>query len=367
MKISIIITFYNNINVLKTCLHNLSETMTLNQQTLEIIVVNDNPSVNIMNIQEDYADEMNLSIVNMEHNSGYSSACNSGVNVASYEHILLMDCDIFPSGAWLDNMVHTYHNIDDYGCVSATIIDMSTNRLFGYGFGLYGVDTIHYLQNRSLEYCPKEDMDFPILSSGCLLMPKKLYIDLGMQNTVYFNAFNDFDLTFLNYTQGNKNRMSCNAFVYHRGHVAGNVRTNFYADSKAIFFQKWGGKIDQLAIKTLNKVYHFQKPLKDKRVIVVNFSNSLNRKDYVDNFISTNNLHIQQYYDFKNASGNKIILSDFLTWDICRIDLPILYFLDDFLQLKENYHWYVNRTNTEDLIIDRHGNLLHTDEILKCE
>ena len=102
-------------------------------------------------------------------------------------------------------------------------------------------------------------------------------------------------------------------------------------------------------------------------ISVVNFSNSLNRKDYVDNFISTNNLHIQQYYDFKNASGNKIILSDFLTWDICRIDLPILYFLDDFLQLKENYHWYVNRTNTEDLIIDRHGNLLHTDEILKCE
>lgn len=364
MKISIIITFYNNINILKTCLNNLLETILSGKQIVEVIIVNDNPSISLLAVQELYEKKINLSIINMKKNSGYSAACNRGVQAANYEHILLMDCDIFPYGTWLEEMVDTYHSIHDCGCVSATIVDMSTNRIFGYGFGIYGVDTIHYLQNRSLDYCPKEDMDFPILSSGCLLMPKNLYVDLGMQNTVYFNAFNDFDLTYSNYLRGNKNRMSCNAFVFHRGHVAGNVRTNFYADSKAIFFQQLGGKIDHLAIETLDKLYASQNPLKNSRVIVANFSNSLKRQDYVEHFTTENNLHIQQLYDLKNLTGSKIILSDYMLWDICRLDLPILYFCDDFMLLKENYHWYINRANKNDLIIDRHGNLIHMNEFL---
>lgn len=365
MKISIIITFYNNINILKTCLSNLLETVVSERCNIEVIVVNDNPLVDLFTIQELYGKEISLTIINMEKNSGYSSACNRGVQAANYEHILLMDCDIFPSGAWFEKMICTYHSINDYGCVSANIIDMSTNRMFGYGFGIYGVDTIHYLQNRSLDYCPKEDMDFPILSSGCMLMTKSLYFDLGMQNTTYFNAFNDFELTYLNYLHGNKNRMSCNAIVFHRGHVAGNVRTNYYADSKAVFFQIIGGKIDHLALEMLNKIYASQNPLKNCRVIVVNFSNSLKRQDYIDNFITMNNLHIQQLYDFKNPSGNNIILSDFMTWDICRLDLPILYFSDNFMLLRENYHWYINRANKTDLIIDRHGNIIHINDFFK--
>lgn len=362
MNISIIITFYNNINILKTCLSNLIETVVPDRYNIEVIIVNDNPFADLHALKELYKEKISLFIINMERNGGYSAACNYGVQAANHEHILLMDCDIFPSGTWLEKMISTYHSINDYGCVSATIIDMSTNRMFGYGFGIYGVDTIHYLQNRSLDYCPQRDMDFPILSSGCLLMTKSLYLDLGMQNTTYFNAFNDFELTYLNYLNGNKNRMCCNAHVFHRGHVAGNVRTNYYADSKAIFFQKIGGKIDHLSLETLNQIYASQKPLKDCRVVVVNFSNSLKRQDYVENFIALNNLYIQQLYDFKNPSGNKIILSDFMTWDICRLDLPILYFTDDFLLLKENYHWFINRTNSADLIIDRHGNIIHMSE-----
>lgn len=364
MSISIIITFYNNINILKTCLSNLIETVVSDRYNIEVIIVNDNPFIDLYALEKLYKGKINLFIINMEKNSGYSAACNYGVQRANHEHILLMDCDIFPSGTWLEEMLRTYHSINDYGCVSATIIDMSTNRMFGYGFGIYGVDTIHYLQNRSLDYCPQRDMDFPILSSGCLLMTKSLYLDLGMQNTTYFNAFNDFELTYLNYLNGNKNRMCCNARVFHRGHVAGNVRTNYYADSKAIFFQKMSGKIDHLALETLNQMYASQKPLRDCRVVIVNFSNSLKRQDYVKNFITLNNLYIQQLYDFKNPSGNKIILSDFMTWDICRLDLPILYFTDDFLLLKENYHWFINRTNRFDLIIDRHGNIIHISEFV---
>ena len=47
MNITIIITFYNGINILKTCLEKLIETLPEQGITLtyEIIIVNDNPSI----------------------------------------------------------------------------------------------------------------------------------------------------------------------------------------------------------------------------------------------------------------------------------------------------------------------------------
>ncbi len=363
MNISIIITFYNNKNILHTCLNALSETLEYTQAKIEIIIVNDNPQVDLSNIKNVYHSFFDLKLVTMDKNSGYSAACNEGVKTAKYDYILLMDCDIIPYGNWLNEMVKTMHDINDNGCVSATIIDMLTNKTYGYGFGIYGVDTIHFFQNRKISFCPNKDMDFPILSSGCMLMPKKLYLDIGGQDSMYLNAFNDFDFTYLCFKQNHPNRMSRQAIVYHRGHVAGNVRTNFYADSKAYFFRKFGSELDSLTKETLLGIYNKYNKLENTQIIVANFSNSLYRNVYVNMFTNIHKLEVLQNYDFKNVNMNKIIINDYLLLDICRLDIPILYFVDQYEVLENNYFWFANRRNKKDLIIDRHANILWADTI----
>lgn len=363
MNISIIITFYNNKNILHTCLSALSETLKYTQEQIEVVIVNDNPQSDLSSTVDVYKSILDLTLVSMRKNSGYSTACNEGVKVANYDFILLMDCDIIPHGHWLEAMIKTMHDIDDNGCVSATIVDMLTNKTYGYGFGIYGVDTIHFFQNREISFCPKEDMDFPILSSGCMLMPKKLYLDIGGQDSIYLNAFNDFDFTYSCFKRNHPNRMSRNAIVFHRGHVAGNVRTNFYADSKAYFFRKFGSELDDITRETLLKIYKKYNGLNNTPIIVVNFSNSLYRNKYVDMFANMHKLEILQNYDLKNVGMNKIIINDYLTLDVCRLDIPILNFVDDYTLLEDNYFWFANRNNKKDFIIDRHANILQVDTI----
>ena len=363
MNISIIITFYNNTKILHTCLSALSETLKYTEAQTEVIIVNDNPQLDLSSTIHTYKNFLDLNLISMSKNSGYSAACNEGVNAAKYNFILLMDCDIIPHDQWLNAMIKTMHDIDDNGCVSATIVDMLTNKTYGYGFGIYGVDTIHFFQNREISVCPNEDMDFPILSSGCMLMPKKLYLDIGGQDSTYLNAFNDFDFTYTCYKNNHPNRMSRHAIVFHRGHVAGNVRTNFYADSKAYFFRKFGSELDSITKETLLGIYKKYNRLNDSKIIVVNFSNSLHRGTYVDMFTDAHKLEVLQNYDFKNVGMSKIIINDYLMLDICRLDIPILYFVDEYEVLKDNYFWFANRHNEEDFIIDRHANILHINTI----
>lgn len=363
MNISIIITFYNNRNILHTCLSALSETLKGREAQIEVIIVNDNPQMDLTSTVNCYKPYFELKLVSMKKNSGYSAACNEGVNAARHDFILLMDCDIIPNGNWLAAMIQTMHDIDDNGCVSATIVDMLTNKTYGYGFGVYGVDTIHFFQNRDISVCPDQDLDFPILSSGCMLMPKKLYIEIGGQDPMYMNAFNDFDFTYMSFKKNHPNRMSRNAIVYHRGHVAGNVRTNYYADSKAYFFGKFGFELDAVTEENLLNIYREYDRLNSTKIIVVNFSNSLYRNTYVEMFTRIHKLEVLQNYDFKNVAQNNIIINDFLTLDTCRLNIPIMYFVDEYDILKNNYFWFSNRRSSEDLIVDRHANVLHVNSI----
>lgn len=364
IDISIIITFYNNINILKACLNSIKETTSKYCGNIQIIIVNDNPTIDLSSTKKIYEQLFDLQMYNMTSNCGYSAACNKGVSLSKYDNILLMDCDIIPSTGWIDELVKTYQNINCDGCVSANIIDMSTNKMFGYGFGIYGMDTIHFLQNREISLCPSMDLDFPIISSGCMMIPKKIYDKLGGQDELYINAFNDFALTYQNYKSGHKNRMSYRSHVFHRGHVAGNVRTNFYADSKVHFFKNLDSEIEKITITFLKKIYSKAEIGPIKKAISINFSNSLLRDDYVNFFAEAKDIEIIQRYDFKNIEGGTIILNDYLTWDICHTNLPIVYFCDDFLTIKNNYYWFSNRSNSNDIIFDRHANVIRATDLL---
>ena len=363
IDVSIIITFYQNINILKSCLDGLQNTTKDFYGQIQVIIVNDNPTINLNDISEIYARIFDLSIYTMPRNCGYSAACNIGVSLSKYDNIVLMDCDIMPGNGWLNNIIGTYMDINCDGFVSANIIDMSTNKMFGYGFGVYGMDTIHFLQNRELSLCPLNDMDFPIISSGCMMLPKRLYIEYGGQDELFINAFNDFELTYKNYKNGHKNRMSRKAIVFHRGHVAGNVRTNFYADSKIHFFKKLDSEIEEITVQILKTIYLHSDIPPIKKAMSINFSNSLLRADYINIFAKVKGIDILKQYDFKNISGGQIIINDHLTWEVCRTDIPIIYFCDDFLQIKNNYYWFSNRKNKNDIIFDRHANVIQVKDI----
>lgn len=154
--------------------------------------------------------------------------------------------------------------------------------------------------------------------------------------------------------------MSSKSIVYHRGHVSGSIRTlPFRQDSKAWFFKKWGAQIDTKALEVLSELYaSFPAEKLGKNAIVVSFSNSLSRKDYIELIAKTLKIDIVQFFDIKNTGvSEKVFINDWLTWDLCRTCIPIIYFADDYRVLLNNYYWFTNRC-CNDAIFDKNGNHL---------
>ncbi len=359
MNVSIIITFYSGIQILKLCIQNIIENTNLDGD-LEVLIVNDNPNIDLTCIKEQYADQCDLSIHVMEKNSGYSAACNLGVKAAKYDYIVLMDCDIFPQKNWLKELLETFKRQPNPGAVSSKILEADSGKLFGYGIGIHGVDIIIYKRHGDLDSFSSVDRNFSMISSGCLLMKKRLYIEIGGQDENFFNADNDLDLTYRIYQSGKTNTMCAKSIVYHRGHVSGNIRTlPFRQDSKAWLFRKWGNMLSVNALDTISEILKSSNlPRTSKNMILVSFSNSLSRGDYFNTIANTLDIKFLQTYDIKNKDLlNDIFINDYLSWDICRTNIPIIYFTDDYRVLEKNVLWFTNRV-CRDLIIDKNGNLI---------
>lgn len=359
MRVSVIVTFYKQVNILDLCLSNLIEN-TGNKYEYEVIIVNDNPDMDLGYIKNKFNDKCDISVANLKINSGYSAACNYGVSIAKYEYIVLMDCDIIPQKFWLEELVNTYQNEQNPGAVSSKIIEADTNKLFGYGIGIYDVDILLYKRHGNLDEFSEQDRHFAMVSSGCLFMEKSLYTQLNGQDEKFLNADNDLDLTYRIHLLGKANVMCAKSIVYHRGHVSGNIRVlPFRQDSRAWLFKKWGDRINTDSMNILGELYgRFDTQSLSKNMILVNFSNSLSRHDYTDKIADALKLNYLQKYDFKNTSlSDNIFINDYLTWDICRTNISILYFTDDYRVLENNAFWFKNRV-CNDAVFDKNGNCI---------
>ena len=358
MEVSIIITFYDGIKILETNLENLIITLKKTIIKYEILVINDNPQKEITNILKKYMKKLPLRVLNMKENGGYVKACHFGIENSSYKNIILMDSDIIPKGNWLENMFKTYQDYDMKGCVSATIVEMESNNLFSYGIGVHGVDLILFKRHGTNSLFNSIDREFSMVSSGCLLFPRKLYYELDGQDPRFMNADNDLDFTFRIKLSGYHNVMCHNAIVYHKGHISGKIRSSsFRMDSKAYLFKKWGSSLEEDTMHYLKELYSECPNITFKQVILVSLSNSLYRNDYIELFKTIHHINFVKQYDLKNPNAlNHICLNEILDWDICRLNIPIIFFVDDYRILNNNYFWFANRP-AKDLIFDKNGNI----------
>lgn len=97
--------------------------------------------------------------------------------------------------------------------------------------------------------------------------------------------------------------------------------------------------------------------INNRSIIVCNFSNRLESKRYIDIFCKIHNLEILQYYVFQNERGTAINLYDYLSVDLCMTNIPILYFVDNYIDIKDNSIWFKNRINLNDIIVDKNLNI----------
>lgn len=363
--ISIIITYYTGLNILKSNLSLLSKT---ELRDAEIIIVNDNPTIDLPKETLPKINGVLLRILTMPQNGGYAAACNFGARNANGELLIFMDSDILVEEHWLDHLLQAYHDTVRCGAVSATILDLNQQSVVHWGLGMYkGFEVIKPFRDGNIPKKLRHGVyEFNMATSGCILIPKCVFDEVGNFDERFYNGFCDLDLTYRITRQKYKCVYCSDAIVYHRGKISGTIRLVSEDDTRALFLKKWKDDLLDDGENILPYLYNANINFEpDKAYFLVNFSRSLWAKEYHLMLLSSLNATMNSYYEFRNQSSNSVILEDFLPWSLCGLYTPIIYFCDSIKSLTHNQHWFKHRSEKKDIIADKNGNLLLTDSLLK--
>lgn len=362
--VSIIITYYTGLNILKS---NLSLLVQQNLNNVEIIIVNDNPNNLLTKEMLHINRDISIRILQMLQNGGYAAACNYGVQNANGELLVFMDSDILVADDWLKHLLDAYNNTKNCGAVSSTILNLNQKKVVHWGLAMNkGMEVIKPFRDGFLpEQIQHGIYEFNMASSGCILIPKETFNIIGGFDERFYNGFCDLDLTYRITRLGLKCVYCSDAIVYHRGKVSGPIRTAAEDDTRALFVRKWTENFLDDGINLLKRLYSMNTPKHiSTEYLIVNFSRSLFANDYHTVLLDSLQARLKTYYDFKNYASESIMLEDFLPWSLCGLNFPIIYFVDNISVITENQHWFMHRINKGDLLADKNGNLVFTDNLL---
>lgn len=363
MKYSIIITYYQSKNIVRTALKLLCKTLK-ERRDIEIIVSCDNPEEDITSFCD--IDELSrIYVINTDVNGGYSIACNRAVQIARGEKIILMDSDILVTENWLEGLEDIYTQYPHIGCVSSTILNLNNGTVVHWGLSLIGVEVLKPFRDGKLPSQLKNTITgSPLLTSGCLMVEKNIYTKVGGMDAKFYNGYCDLDFSMKISQLGYNNYVTTNSIVYHRGKISGQIRMMGEEDTRALFFAQWGNKL----LPNGTDIYCYLLSLANipcaSEYIFFNFSKSLYLDIYKECITKVYKCRFLQEYNFKHIAL-PILLEDILPWDICANSTSFIYFCDNFNILTQNKHWFFHRNGRKDLLIDRNGNVTNTDSLFQ--
>ena len=217
-SVSIIIVNFNGKELLKRCLTSL---LTTSYPNFEIIVV-DNASTDrsVELIKKLFGSCPYIKIVENHENSGHSEGCNIGARVAKGKYLVFLDSDTeLKAEDWLLALVKVMESDESIGLAQAKVVLAKDKRQLDYvcmaidALGTWAV-TYGLTEDRL-----KENLEILAASSGCCIVRKGVFNEVGGFDSDYFIYDDDTDLSLRARLLGYKILLVPSAVIVHRGGV----------------------------------------------------------------------------------------------------------------------------------------------------
>lgn len=191
--VSILIPIFNQLDLTLACLESIAREGA--KVPFEVIIVDDNSSPEVGSTLE-HVDH--LKILANETNQGFIYNCNWAAREAVGEYVLFLNNDTQVTSGWLDSLLEVFENRPKAGVVGAKLL--YPNGMLQEAGGLIWEDGTGWNFGNDddpelPEYNYLRQVDF--CSGACLLIPRKLFWDVGGFDERYRPAyFEDVDLAF---------------------------------------------------------------------------------------------------------------------------------------------------------------------------
>jgi len=217
-SVSVVIVNFNGKDFLKQCLRTLLDTEYPNYD----IVVVDNASTDgsKAEIESSFCSNPKIKIVANSDNVGHSEGCNIGARITKGQYIVFLDSDVeFEKKNWLQELVKVMEHDKTVGLAQAKIVLSEDKRCVDcvcVAVDALGTWAANY---GSQEERFKENFEILAASSGCCIIRREVFEQVGGFDADYFIYDDDTDLSLRTRLLGYKVMFVPSAMVIHRGGV----------------------------------------------------------------------------------------------------------------------------------------------------
>lgn len=191
MNILVIMTCFNRKEKTKECITLLT---TGNPKiSFTFVVTDDNSNDGTVNMLEELKESNNIHIVHGDGNMFYSGGMREGMEYAleklecSYDYLLMVNDDVIFFDKCVEKMVSESKSKSTSVVIGATRND----------FGVLSYGAIKYLKRDSIKYrkvdISETAVECDTFNANCVLIPYKVFKDVGSIDKYYIHALGDFD------------------------------------------------------------------------------------------------------------------------------------------------------------------------------
>lgn len=337
-----------------SCLAGLKE-----RDEFELILVNDGDSnISTGRIIENYRSVLNPRLICNESSRGYGRANNAGADAANGEILIFLNTDVFPSPGAITSLIKVLAEDPSIGVAQGLLLYPQNGRVqsCGHIFGPYF--NRHALVGRSASLpIVQQAVDRQALTSAFYATRRKDFMRLGGFDEIYLNSHEGMEFALRMHLDGLRCRYHPESRAFHiQGGSRRHVPTNEY-QQLALFWSRWHANVK----RDLDDILSTQvtEEQRNRRYLGINFSTNLFWKDTLAALNFSVDLIAEPI-----SRGHSMILHDTLTAEIQRSQRPLLFLTDHFSNVSGNLMWFSERPTRSDLILDCHGNVVTTSEIL---
>lgn len=241
MRVSIIISVYNCLEMTKKCLQTLDDTMPEGLD-YELILVDDGSTDGSRDFLKEYSrKQAYCSAIFNEKNLGFAQSNNRAVDLSNGTHLLFLNNDTELTQGWMEPMLEAYKKLarKNVGIVGNVQRRFSDKQIDHAGVYINARGKPDHLLLDPVEHYPKLKYSEQLAATGaCILMPAELFRSVGGFDTEFQNGGEDMDLNFKVRQAGYRVFVANRSCIWH--HVSASPgRNNHHERNTRIVFRKW--------------------------------------------------------------------------------------------------------------------------------
>jgi GT2 family glycosyltransferase len=235
--VSVVVVNYKGADDTITCLDGLRSVDWPSEQLEIVVVENNSGDGSAARIRSAHPD---IVLLELDENTGFAGGCNRGAAAATGQYVAFLNNDARPDPGWLRAAVDELGANPDLGCVASKVltwdgeaIDFVDAALSFYGHGF----KLHVGAPNDTSFDVAHDVLFA--SGAAMLLPKRVFEDVGGFDERYFMFFEDVDLGWRLWMLGWRVRYVPQSLVFHRHHASisqfANWREHYLLERNALF------------------------------------------------------------------------------------------------------------------------------------